>query len=220
MSIDNDWYDDLGDRWWDPRGPVAALHDFNVARTSYAVGVIRGRLADLERPRVLDVGAGGGLFSTSLAAAGFEVVGIDASRSSLCAARRHAAGTPEGCAPSYVAGNAMLLPFRNATFDVAVCSEVLEHVASPGQLIEEVARVLRPGGIFCFDTPNRTWLARIGLIAIAENVGWAPRGTHDFDRFLTPEEVREYTSLAGLRIGDLRGFTLRKHALGVLTTDM
>lgn len=216
MPIDNDWYDDLGDAWWDPRGPVAALHDFNQARTAYAVGVIRGVMPEVTRPRVLDVGAGGGLFSASLAAGGFEVVGIDASAPSLRVARKHTVRADDRHAPSYVAGNAMMLPLADASFDAVVCSEVLEHVASPGILIGEVARVLRPGGLFCFDTPNRTWYARIALISIAENVGWAPRGTHDYAHFLKPAELRDFTSDAGLHIRDLRGFSLRRRTLGAL----
>ena len=129
MPIDNDWYDDLGDSWWDPRGPVAALHDFNTARTAYAVGVIRGALPEITHPQVLDVGAGGGLFSASLAAAGFEVVGLDASAPSLQVARRHTVRAEDRQTPAYVTGNAMLLPLADASFDAVVCSEVLEHVS-------------------------------------------------------------------------------------------
>ena len=213
MEIDNRWYDDLGDAWWDPRGPVAALHDFNEVRTAYAVGVIHGAVSAVDRPRVLDVGAGGGLFSASLAAAGFEVIGVDASRPSLLAARRHTVRADDPEAPSYVAGNAMMLPFADRSVHAVVCSEVLEHVPSPATLIEEVARVLRPGGVFCFDTPNRTWYARIGLISVAENIGWAPRGTHDFKHFLTPPEVHGHLSSAGLSLRDLRGFSLRRNPL-------
>lgn len=216
MPIDNQWYDELGDAWWDRRGPVAALHDFNEARTAYATGVIRGVLAEIERPRVLDVGAGGGLFSASLAASGFEVVGVDASRPSLGVAYRHTVRPGDGGAPSYVAGNAMLLPFADGSFDAAVCSEVLEHVAAPGILVREVARVLRPGGVFCFDTPNRSWFARIALISIAENVGWAPRGTHDFGLFLTPAEVRQHLMRAALLPRDLRGFSLKRNPVGAV----
>jgi 2-polyprenyl-6-hydroxyphenyl methylase/3-demethylubiquinone-9 3-methyltransferase len=213
MESENDWYDTLGDDWWDPRGPVAALHDFNVARTAYAKGVIRGVLHSVDAPRVLDVGAGGGLFSASLAAAGFEVIGIDASTSSLQTARKHTVKATANNAPSYVAGNAMLLPFASEAFDAAVCSEVLEHVASPGDLVNEVARVLKPGGVFCFDTPNRTWYARIALISVAENLGWAPRGTHDYDQFLTPNEIHEYAKNAGLIVRDMRGFSLERNSL-------
>ena len=211
--VDNRWYDDLGDAWWDPRGPVAALHDFKEVRTAYAVGVIHGAVSAVDRPRVLDVGAGGGLFSASLAAAGFEVIGVDASRPSLLAARRHTVRADDPEAPSYVAGNAMMLPFADRSVHAVVCSEVLEHVPSPATLIEEVARVLRPGGVFCFDTPNRTWYARIGLISVAENIGWAPRGTHDFKHFLTPPEVHGHLSGAGLSLRDLRGFSLRRNPL-------
>ena len=216
MPIDNRWYDELGDDWWDPRGPVAALHDFNSARTAYATGVIRGAMPEVTRPRVLDVGAGGGLFSATLATAGFEVVGIDASKPSLRTARKHTVRPSDRHAPAYVAGNAMLLPFADRSFDAAVCSEVLEHVASPGVLINEVARVLRPGGLFCFDTPNRTWYARIALISIAENVGWTPRGTHDYRLFLTPSEVHDHLVASGLLLRDLRGLSLQRNVLGAL----
>ena len=211
MKIDNRWYDDLGDDWWDPRGPVAALHDFNEARTAYATPIIRRALPEVAHPRVLDVGAGGGLFSASLAAAGCEAVGLDASHPSLRAARRHTASLGAPTAPSYVAGDALRLPFADGSFDAAVCSEVLEHVSSPAALISAVARVLRPGGVFCFDTPNRTWFARLGLITVAETIGWAPRGTHDYEQFLTPDELRDQLSRAGLHLRELRGFSLRRN---------
>jgi 2-polyprenyl-6-hydroxyphenyl methylase/3-demethylubiquinone-9 3-methyltransferase len=200
MPIDNQWYDELGDAWWDCRGPMAALHDFNEACTAYATGVIRGVRAEIERPRVLDVGAGGGLFSASLAVSGFEWGRCLAALAGRIVPT-HEPG--DGGAPSYVAGNAMLLPFADGNFDAAVCSEVLEHVPLPGVLVQEVARVLRPGGMFCFDTPNRTWFARLGLISIAENLGWVPRGTHDFRLFLTPAEMRHHLMSATLLPRDL-----------------
>ena len=213
MPIDNDWYDDLGDGWWDPRGPVAALHEFNHARAAYAVELIRCALPDVARPRVLDIGAGGGLFSASLSAVGFEVIGLDASVPSLRAARRNTVQPGDPLAPSYLTGDALRLPLADASVDAAVCSEVLEHVEAPGVLIEEAARVLRPGGLFYFDTPNRTLFARIGLIEVAERIGWAPRGTHDYRRFLTPGELSRLVRAAGLRRGPLRGFSLRRNPL-------
>jgi 2-polyprenyl-6-hydroxyphenyl methylase/3-demethylubiquinone-9 3-methyltransferase len=210
MAIDQRWWDDLGERWWDPHGPVASLHELNEARTAYAIGVIRGAVPELAHPRVLDVGAGGGLLSGSLSAAGFDVVGVDASAPSLEVAREHTTPRGGGWAPEFVCGNAMLLPFADESFDAAVCSSVLEHVASPAVLIDEVARVLRPGGVLCFDTPNRTWYAWLTLISIGENIGWTARGCHRYQDFLTPSEVTDYLRSAGLRMRDLRGLSLRR----------
>jgi len=119
-------------------------------------------------------------------------------------------------APQYVTGNAMLLTFADATFDAAVGSEVLQHASSPAQFIIEVARVLRPGGVFCFDTPNRTWLACLSLISIAENLDWAPRSMHDYDLFLTPSEVYDHLVSPGLRLRGSRGFALERGAFGAM----
>ncbi len=171
MPIDNRWYDGLGAAWWDTRGPVAALHELNPVRVAYFVEVLRR-----ERPaarRVLDGGCGGGLVAEALAREGFNVVGLDASLPSLRAAREHA--SRNGVSVAYLGGDVQRLPFGDEAFDAVVLAELIEHVDDPDRLLRDVARVLAPGGLLLFDTPNRTWRSRLGLIWVAETLGWAPR---------------------------------------------
>jgi len=211
VPIDNRWYDRLDDEWWDERGLVAALHELNPLRIRYFVERLRR-----ERPaasRVLDLGCGGGLVAEALESAGLEVVGLDASLPSLRAARDHAGlGQPAPPAPAYCGGDGTRLPFAAGAFDAIVCSEVIEHFDDPDALLAEAARVLAPGGLLLFSTPNRTWFARLGLVWGAELLGWAPRHTHDYSRFLTPSELTARAALAGLDVRETLGVALNRPA--------
>lgn len=203
MPINNDWYDELGDAWWEPRGPVAALLEFNPVRAGYFLEVLRRELPGVGRPRVLDVGCGGGLVAEALAERGCAVVGLDASLPSLRAARRHAG--VRGTVPSYLGGVTERLPFAAESFDAAVCADSLEHVADLDATLREVARVLRPGGLLLFDTPTRSWRTRVALIWGAELLRFAPRRAHVYGRLLTPGELTACCADAGLIVGELRG---------------
>jgi 2-polyprenyl-6-hydroxyphenyl methylase/3-demethylubiquinone-9 3-methyltransferase len=126
-SIDNRWYDRLGDSWWDEAGPVGALHHLNPARFAYFQNV----LGDLSGRRVLDLGCGGGIFSETLARAGALVTGVDLSGASLRAAGRHARAG--GLKIDYVNSDGLCLPFAGSSFDVVVTTDFLEHVTDPGR---------------------------------------------------------------------------------------
>ena len=152
----------------------------------------RGRTA-------LDVGCGGGLLAEEFARLGFSVTGIDPSPRSLLTARNHAAASE--LAIHYLAGAGERLPFAGESHDVVFCSEVLEHVESPSQVIAEISRVLKPDGVFLYDTINRTLRSKIAVIEVFQEWKWtscAPPNLHDWDKFIKPRELRETMLRHGL----------------------
>ncbi len=196
--------------WWDPHGSSAMLHRLNPVRLSYIRDQIdahwhidareRHPLAD---KRALDVGCGAGLLAEPLARMSASVTGVDAAPENIAAARKHAAG--QGLAIDYRAGELAALP--DATFDLVTSMEVVEHVADPAAFIGELAARLAPGGLMILSTPNRTTLSKLLLVEAAERIGAVPRGTHDWDRFLRPEELSGLIENAGLEVVDRTGLS-------------
>ena len=193
--------------WWDPKGKFAPLHKFNPVRLQF----IRDRALQkfardpaARRPfeglRLLDIGCGGGLLSEPMARLGFAVTGVDASERNIGTARAHAAenslaidyraSTPEGLEAAGQGG-----------FDVILNMEVIEHVADPGEYLRSCARLLAPGGMMIVATLNRTLkafaLAKVGAEYILR---WVPAGTHDWNRFLKPEELRAFLDGTGVSV--------------------
>lgn len=156
---------------------------------------------------MLDLGCGGGLVAEAIAAEGYAVTGLDASLPSLRAARDHSRSV------GYLGGDATRLPFADGAF---VCSEVLEHVDDADALLREAVRVLAPGGLLLFSTPNRTWFARVGLIWVAELLRWAPRRTHVYSAFMTPIELALRMQRVGLVMRQHRGIALRRAAVAAM----
>ncbi|HEX6677157.1 MAG TPA: bifunctional 2-polyprenyl-6-hydroxyphenol methylase/3-demethylubiquinol 3-O-methyltransferase UbiG [Actinomycetes bacterium] len=189
-DIDLDYFGDLDSLWWDPAGPAGVLHAMNPARLGFylaALGEPRGRL-------VLDAGCGGGLVAKGLAEAGVQVVGVDRLPGCLEVARR---AVPAGLWPAV--GELERLPFGDASFDAVVAADVLEHVPDLPAAVAELARVLRPGGGFLFDTINRTaWAWFTALFGAERLVGLVPRGTHDWRLFIRPAELDVLLRRAGL----------------------
>ena len=192
----------LAAKWWDPRGEFAPLHRFNPTR----LGFIRdqaltrfGKEQSARRPfedlRLLDIGCGGGLLSEPMARLGFAVTGVDASERNVGTARAHAAG--QGLDIDYRATTAeALLADGVQPFDVVLNMEVIEHVADPGAYLRDCARLLAPGGLMIVATLNRTAKAYALAVLGAEYVlRWLPTGTHDWKKFITPDEMRGF--LAG-----------------------
>jgi 2-polyprenyl-6-hydroxyphenyl methylase / 3-demethylubiquinone-9 3-methyltransferase len=153
--------------------------------------------------RALDMGCGAGLLAEPLARLGGDVTGIDAAPENIAAAQRHALGT--GLTIDYRIGEGP--PEVGAPFDLITCLEVIEHVGEPAGFVAQLAGALAPGGLMILSTPNRTALSRLALISIGESVGGIPRGTHDWDAFLTPDELSGQVSDAGLRVIDTRGLS-------------
>ncbi|HSI18474.1 MAG TPA: bifunctional 2-polyprenyl-6-hydroxyphenol methylase/3-demethylubiquinol 3-O-methyltransferase UbiG [Sphingomonas sp.] len=209
--------------WWNPEGSSAMLHKLNPARLSY----LRERIdahwhgdsasfTPLLAKHVLDVGCGAGLLCEPLARLGAAVTGIDAAAENVAAARAHAALS--GLTIDYRAGGIEAL--AGETFDLVTSLEVIEHVAMPDAFIAGLAAALAPGGLLILSTPNRTALSRLALITIGEGLGRIPRGTHDWEKFLTPEELTELLEAAGLKVIDTRGLSLSPARGFVMSDDM
>lgn len=209
--------------WWDPRGASAMLHRLNPVRLGY----IRGQIDTIwgvsgadRRPlagrRALDVGCGAGLLTEPLARLGAEATGLDAAPETIAAARLHADAMTLDIV-YHVGGVEALDPAR--TFDLVVSLEVIEHVVDPARFVAGLARLLGPGGLLLLSTPNRTPLSRLALIGLGEGLGLVPRGTHDWHRFLTPEELTALLEGAGLMVTDVTGLAFSPTRGFVLSQD-
>jgi 2-polyprenyl-6-hydroxyphenyl methylase/3-demethylubiquinone-9 3-methyltransferase len=194
--------------WWDPKGSSAMLHRLNPVRLRY----IRDQLnhhwqldehdrRPLQGKAAADVGCGAGLLCEPLARLGADVVGIDAAPENIAAARLHSEG--QGLAIDYRTGSIDVL--GTEPFDLITSMEVIEHVDDPAAFVRGLAGALAPGGLLILSTPNRTPLSRLAMITLGEGLGAIPRGTHDWDRFLTPEELRVQLEAAGLEVLDVTG---------------
>ena len=198
----------LAKDWWDPKGSSAMLHRMNPVRLGFlreAIDLHWGGDIDSLRPlagkRALDVGCGAGLLTEPLARLGAEVTGVDAAVSNVEAARSHAAGS--GLSIDYRQGELAALGLGE--FDLVTSMEVLEHVADKPAFVAGLARHLAPGGLMVLSTPNRTVQSRLLLVGAMEALGRVPRGTHDWNDFVTPDELRELLAEAGLTMGEPRG---------------
>lgn len=193
MTIDNDLYKRPGDIWRDEREPLATLRTMiNPGRFGYFRAVLTEELRlDPRGKLALDVGCGGGLLAEEFTRLACRVVGVDPAVPALATARAHA--VQSGLAIAYCAGAGENLPLAASSFDIAYCCDVLEHVADVDLVLAEIARVLKPGGVFLFDTINRTWLSKLVAIKIGQE--WrvtrcAPPNLHDWQRFITPRELQ------------------------------
>jgi 2-polyprenyl-6-hydroxyphenyl methylase/3-demethylubiquinone-9 3-methyltransferase len=201
----------LASEWWDPRGKFRALHKIGPARLKFLRDEMlrhfaRGQtgMRPLDGLRVLDVGCGGGLICEPLARLGARVTGLDPAVENIEAARRHAAG--QGLAIDYRAGRVEELETEGQTFDAVVCLEVVEHVPDPGAFLESCAALVRPGGLMLLSTLNRTLKAYLLAIIGGEYVmRWLPVGTHQWDRFITPDELSRHLRAAGLEAPAFKG---------------
>ncbi len=203
--------------WWDPHGSSAMLHKLNPVRLAYIRDQIDAHWHVDARERhplagrsALDVGCGAGLLAEPLARMGAQVTGVDAAPENIAAARGHAAG--QGLDIAYFAGELADLPSSLDTngggvFDLVTSMEVVEHVTDPAAFIAELAGRLAPGGLMILSTPNRTMLSKLLLVEAAERVGAVPRGTHDWDQFLKPEELTKLLESAGLEVIDRTGLS-------------
>lgn len=193
--------------WWDPNGASAMLHKLNPVRLKY----IRDQVDQhwqcdecsrrpLSRRTALDVGCGAGLLAEPLARLGATVTAVDASPVLIEVAREHARSG--GLEIDYRAGELREIDGR---FDLITCMEVIEHVADPGAFVRELAQRLATNGLLIMSTPNATGLSKLLMIGIAEGLNQIPRGTHDFDKFISPDRLKAMLADAGLKCIDVEG---------------
>lgn len=200
----------LAAEWWDPRGSSAMLHKLNPPRLRYIRAAIDGHWGlapDMIRPltgrRAADVGCGAGLLAEPLARLGAIVTGLDAAPENVAVARLHA--DKQGLLIDYRAGGVEALAGQQ--FDLVTSMEVIEHVADPATFVAGLAGLLAPDGIMILSTPNRTPLSKLALITVGEGMGMVPKGTHDWSKFLIPDELAEHVEAAGLRVIDRKGLS-------------
>jgi 2-polyprenyl-6-hydroxyphenyl methylase/3-demethylubiquinone-9 3-methyltransferase len=197
-------YDAYAKSWWDPKDKFFALRQLNIPRFEYFDRFV----SQWKGVRVLDVGCGGGFTAELLASRGAIVSGIDQSHLLIEAARIHS--KTKGYDIDYRDGVGEKLPFADGSFDAVVCVDVLEHVDSVEQVVSEIARVLKPGGVFLFDTINRTFKSKFVMIWLLENIlREIPRGVHDWNKFIKPEELTPVLSSSGFVNAKISGLQIK-----------
>jgi len=213
----------LAAEWWDPRGSSAMLHRLNPPRLRYLreqidahFGGDAASFTPLAGKRALDVGCGAGLLCEPLARLGAAVTGLDAAPENIGVAATHAATS--GLTIDYRAGSVENL--GDERFDLVTSMEVIEHVTDPAGFVRGLVGALAEGGLLVVSTPNRTAISRLAMITLGEGSGRIPRGTHDWDKFLTPDELEALLTAAGMRVIDRRGLGFSPARGFVLSDDL
>jgi 2-polyprenyl-6-hydroxyphenyl methylase / 3-demethylubiquinone-9 3-methyltransferase len=209
VPVDNTIYDRLSETWWkeDGSGLAVLRTGLNPVRFGYMKRILTEQLdVDPRGLQVLDVGCGGGLLAEEFAALGARVTGVDPSAESIEVARAHA--RESGFEIDYRQGLGEELPFAGARFDAVYCCDVLEHVDDVKRTVREIARVLRAGGVFLYDTINRTLRSRLLVIKLSQEwraTRWAEPDTHAWKQFIQPAELEHELAAAGLEVRDRVG---------------
>lgn len=206
-------FDALAEDWWDEHGPMAPLHKLNPVRLAYIRDRIcahSGRSAEGRTPlrdlRIIDIGCGGGLLSEPLARMGAEVTGIDLAPAHIEGARRHAGEA--GLAIDYRIASIDDLRSEGSGFDLVCAMEVIEHVPDQPAFLKAAAGLVKPGGALVMATLNRTVRSfALGIVAAEYVLGWLPKGTHSWPRFVRPSEAARALRQGGLEVSDLTGVT-------------
>jgi len=219
VKIDNEIYELHGDTWWDEDA------EFGFSSLRYVVnpvryGYFRKLLQRLPIPgeTVLDVGCGGGFLAEEFARDGYRVTGIDPSPRSISAARKHASESSLDI--RYEVGHGEDIPFPDGSFDIVACCDVLEHVDDLSKVIREVSRLLKPGGVFFYDTVNRTWFSKLALIKVWQE--WpltrcVRQNVHVWEKFIKPDELIALMRGRGLVHGEMKGIAPeRKNLIALL----
>lgn len=218
-----DFFAKLARDWWNPKGPMASLHQVNPVRLAFVRDAIDAHWSGaahspkpLAGKAALDIGCGAGLLCEPLARLGAAVTGVDAAADNIAAASAHAEGM--GLDIRYMAGEVAALDI--GTFDLVTSVEVIEHVADKPAFLRDVAARLAPDGLLVMSTPNRTAASRLLLVGAAEAVGYVPRGTHHWEDFITPEELEALLAEVGLTVTAKHGIAWRPGKGLHLSEDM
>lgn len=204
-------FEAMAAEWWDPEGKFRPLHMMNPVRLDYVTRQIAaefGRDLHGAQPfaglRIVDIGCGGGLITEPMARLGASVMGVDAAQRNIEVARLHA--DQQGLQIDYRAVTAESLLAEGCEFDVVLALEIVEHVADPAAFIRSCHGLLRPGGLAVVSTLNRTMRSFGAAIIGAEWImRWLPRGTHEWNRFITPDELTQMAQATGLQVVDRCG---------------
>ncbi|MGK7918562.1 MAG: bifunctional 2-polyprenyl-6-hydroxyphenol methylase/3-demethylubiquinol 3-O-methyltransferase UbiG [Trichodesmium sp.] len=200
---DLEFYDLSANQWWSKNSQIYALYYLNQPRFKFFDRYI----SQWQELKVLDVGCGGGFSCEFIAQKGAITYGIDSSAKCIEAAQKHSCENSLDI--NYQVGIAEKLPYQDRTFDVVICVDVLEHVSDYCQVVSEIYRVLKPGGIFFYDTINRNFQSRFVMIWLMENfLKLIPQGVHDWDKFIQPEELNKLMLSRGFIDIEMKGFDL------------
>jgi len=210
MPVDNELYNHLSETWWDENAAFSTLRTWlGPVRFGYFRRVLLERYnGDTQGIKVLDVGCGGGLLAEQFAELGCQITGIDPSEPSLVTARKHA--ELAGLKIAYQTGVGEQIPFADASFDIVICCDVLEHVHDVKQVIQEISRVLVADGIFFYDTINRTLLSWLAVIKLAQEwkmTSFLPPNLHDWRYFIKPQELLQYMQSCHLQNQEIKGMS-------------
>jgi 2-polyprenyl-6-hydroxyphenyl methylase/3-demethylubiquinone-9 3-methyltransferase len=209
MPVDNDIYTREAHTWWEEDSFLHILRvSVNPVRVDYIKGILSKMGWGVNSLRVLDVGCGGGYLTEELTSLFKYVNGVDASHSSIVTAHNHA--QQHELEVAYQAARSESLPFADESFEIVTCCDVLEHVDDLDRTLAEVARVLKPGGIFIYDTINRTFMTWLGVVFVAQEfppTRFFPAKTHDWRMFIHPEELKAALLRQGIFNCDVKGMS-------------
>ena len=209
--LEHEKFSKLAEEWWDPNGKFKTLHKFNPTR----IGFIREKIinhfnisADEKKPfkniKLLDIGCGGGLLSEPMAKLGAKVTGLDVVEKNIKTASTHAES--QGLNINYVHSTVEDISEKKAKFDVILNMEVIEHVSDVNLFVNSCSKVLSSNGIMVFASLNRTLISYgLAIIGVEYILGWLPKGTHDWSKFITPDELKIFFSSNELKIDEIIG---------------